>query len=195
VRKVKQCCWWQWLITFQAAVWNMHFLNPDCCRLTASSVSLLSKQLLYVSPTCWSDTCNQSSAELKLLIEKTVAYFCSKLHLFSLLLGLSYNSILNFFTGTAIWHPRCGPGPTENGTVLNGSLENGHCTDGESGKEGGRDFDHMSSSAVSEMQASNNENGTLCHSVCSFILIHYWMVLQAFSFTLWLQNNKGDTTE
>ena len=58
------------------------------------------------------------------------------------------------FPGTAIWHPRCGPGPTENGTVLNGSLENGHCTDGESGKEGGREFDHMSSSAVSEMQAS-----------------------------------------
>jgi hypothetical protein len=45
--------------------------------------------------------------------------------------------------------------------VLNGSLENGHCTDGESGKEGGRDFDHMSSSAVSETQASNNENVTL----------------------------------
>ncbi|KAJ4433008.1 Actin-binding LIM protein 3 [Periplaneta americana] len=59
-----------------------------------------------------------------------------------------------YLQGTAIWHPRCGPGPTENGTVLNGSLENGHCTDGESGKEGGRDFDRMSSSAVSEMQAS-----------------------------------------
>ena len=50
--------------------------------------------------------------------------------------------------------------------MLNGSLENGHCTDGESGKEGGRDFDRMSSSAVSEMQASNNENGTLSLSVC-----------------------------
>ncbi|XP_069699460.1 actin-binding LIM protein 2 isoform X3 [Periplaneta americana] len=59
-----------------------------------------------------------------------------------------------YLQGTAIWHPRCGPGPTENGTVLNGSLENGHCTDGESGKEGGRDFDRMSSSAVSEMQFS-----------------------------------------
>jgi hypothetical protein len=57
--------------------------------------------------------------------------------------------------------------------VLNGSLENGHCTDGESGKEGGRDFDRMSSSAVSEMQASSNESGTLSHSLCSFILIHY----------------------
>lgn len=59
-----------------------------------------------------------------------------------------------YLQGTAIWHPRCGPGPTENGTVLNGSLENGHCTDGESGKEGGRDFDHISSSAVSETQFS-----------------------------------------
>lgn len=61
--------------------------------------------------------------------------------------------------GGAIWHPRCGPGPTENGTVLNGSalLENGHCTDtdGEmSAREGreGREFDRMSSSAVSETQ-------------------------------------------
>nr|CAD7458682.1 unnamed protein product [Timema tahoe] len=57
-----------------------------------------------------------------------------------------------YLQGTAIWHPRCGPGPTENGTVLNGSLENGHYTDVESGKDG-REFDLMSSSAVSEMQA------------------------------------------
>nr|CAD7433890.1 unnamed protein product [Timema monikensis] len=57
-----------------------------------------------------------------------------------------------YLQGTAIWHPRCGPGPTENGTVLNGSLENGHYTDVESGKDG-REFDRMSSSAVSEMQA------------------------------------------
>ncbi|CAG2057708.1 unnamed protein product [Timema podura] len=57
-----------------------------------------------------------------------------------------------YLQGTAIWHPRCGPGPTENGTVLNGSLENGHYTDVEPGKDG-REFDRMSSSAVSEMQA------------------------------------------
>lgn len=45
---------------------------------------------------------------------------------------------------------RCGPGPTENGTVLNGDgFENGHgyaTTDTEGG------FDHMSSAAPSEMQ-------------------------------------------
>ncbi|XP_063239585.1 actin-binding LIM protein 3 isoform X2 [Bacillus rossius redtenbacheri] len=58
-----------------------------------------------------------------------------------------------YLQGTAIWHPRCGPGPTENGTVLNGSLENGHCTDGESTKDG-REFDRMSSSGMSEMQYS-----------------------------------------
>jgi hypothetical protein len=54
--------------------------------------------------------------------------------------------------------------------VLNGSLENGHCTDGESGKEGGRDYDRVSSSAVSEMQASSSETGTLSHSTCSAAL-------------------------
>ncbi|XP_035709209.1 actin-binding LIM protein 3 isoform X2 [Folsomia candida] len=35
-----------------------------------------------------------------------------------------------YLQGTAIWHPRCGPGPNENGTILNGianiSIENGH---------------------------------------------------------------------
>ncbi|ODN01148.1 Actin-binding LIM protein 1 [Orchesella cincta] len=31
-----------------------------------------------------------------------------------------------YLQGTAIWHPRCGPGPNENGTVLNGLVENGH---------------------------------------------------------------------
>lgn len=60
------------------------------------------------------------------------------------------------FKGGAIWHPRCGPGPTENGTIVNGSavLENGHCTDtdGEMSAREGREFDRMSSSAVSEMQ-------------------------------------------
>lgn len=68
-----------------------------------------------------------------------------------LLVDLIYSET-NYFSGGAIWHPRCGPGPTENGTVLNGSV-NGHCTDTEveSGKEG-REFDRMSSSAVSEMQ-------------------------------------------
>jgi hypothetical protein len=102
---------------------------------------------------------------------------------------------VNFFTGTAIWHPRCGPGPTENGTVLNGSLENGHCTDGESGKEGGRDFDRMSSSAVSEMQASNNENGTLSHFV--FVDINTLLngVAGFLIFFVVFKNNKGDTTE
>lgn len=24
------------------------------------------------------------------------------------------------FVGGAIWHPRCGPSPTENGTIING---------------------------------------------------------------------------
>jgi actin-binding LIM protein len=62
-----------------------------------------------------------------------------------------------FLQGGAIWHPRCGPGPTENGTILNG---NGSTMDGfENGTrdgyattdtEGG--FDHLSSAAPSEMQ-------------------------------------------
>lgn len=60
-----------------------------------------------------------------------------------------------YLQGGAIWHPRCGPGPTENGQVLNGAGEtNGHLTDCESrtGDISGREFDRMSSSGVSEMQ-------------------------------------------
>lgn len=61
------------------------------------------------------------------------------------------------FLGGAIWHPRCGPGPTENGAIING-VENGHCTDTETEAESGRDtaFDRMSSSAVSDMQVLLN---------------------------------------
>ncbi|KAK8733631.1 hypothetical protein OTU49_006398 [Cherax quadricarinatus] len=58
-----------------------------------------------------------------------------------------------YLQGTAIWHPRCGPGPTENGTVLNGSLANGHHINGEQKTERDRDFDGMSSTA-SETQFS-----------------------------------------
>lgn len=56
-----------------------------------------------------------------------------------------------YLQGGAIWHPRCGPGPTENGQILNGTGEtNGHCTDTDVSA-----FDRMSSSGVSEMQVSN----------------------------------------
>ncbi|XP_044753650.1 actin-binding LIM protein 1 isoform X3 [Coccinella septempunctata] len=67
-----------------------------------------------------------------------------------------------YLQGGAIWHPRCGPGPTENGQVLNGSgHENGHLTDTDISV---RDYD---SSAVSEMQFSMHSrtpslNGSLC---------------------------------
>lgn len=56
-----------------------------------------------------------------------------------------------YLQGSAIWHPRCGPGPSETGLVLNGTAggvvvpgTNGNITDGE--------CERMSSSAISEMQ-------------------------------------------
>ncbi|XP_055699830.1 actin-binding LIM protein 1 isoform X1 [Phlebotomus papatasi] len=50
-----------------------------------------------------------------------------------------------YLQGSAIWHPRCGPGPgADVGTVLNGT--NGHFTDTE--------CDRMSTSAMSELQYS-----------------------------------------
>ncbi|XP_066946552.1 actin-binding LIM protein 2-like isoform X32 [Macrobrachium rosenbergii] len=58
-----------------------------------------------------------------------------------------------YLQGTAIWHPRCGPGPTENGTVLNGSISNGHHVNGDQKVERERDFDGLSSTA-SETQFS-----------------------------------------
>ncbi|XP_044732553.1 actin-binding LIM protein 3 isoform X3 [Chrysoperla carnea] len=65
-----------------------------------------------------------------------------------------------YLQGGAIWHPRCGPGPTENGIAVNGvngvNETNGHCTDTESrtGDHSAKEFDRMSSSGVSEMQFS-----------------------------------------
>ena len=51
-----------------------------------------------------------------------------------------------YLQGGAIWHPRCGPGPNQNGTVVNGSVpratSNGHASE----------FERASSSAISEMQ-------------------------------------------
>lgn len=44
-----------------------------------------------------------------------------------------------YLQGTAIWHPRCGPGPSENGVLLNGTGE----------------IDRISNSAMSEIQVSS----------------------------------------
>jgi len=60
-----------------------------------------------------------------------------------------------YLQGSAIWHPRCGPGPSESGIILNGGggtssvvggASNGNFTDTE--------CDRMSSSALSEMVGS-----------------------------------------
>ncbi|KAG4080226.1 hypothetical protein HA402_008297 [Bradysia odoriphaga] len=53
-----------------------------------------------------------------------------------------------YLQGSAIWHPRCGPGPSAEigGTILNGSGTNGHITD--------TDCDRLSNSAMSEIQFS-----------------------------------------
>jgi len=55
-----------------------------------------------------------------------------------------------YLQGGAIWHPRCGPSPNENGTIINGgsnAILNGHCNDPE-------DYDRISCSAASETQFS-----------------------------------------
>lgn len=49
-----------------------------------------------------------------------------------------------YLQGSAIWHPRCGPGPSETGVIINGVESNGHFTDTET--------DRMSNGAPSEMQ-------------------------------------------
>lgn len=46
-----------------------------------------------------------------------------------------------YLQGTAIWHPRCGPGPSENGTTI----FNGGTT---------AEVDRISNSAMSEIQVS-----------------------------------------
>ncbi|XP_050534729.1 actin-binding LIM protein 3 isoform X3 [Daktulosphaira vitifoliae] len=75
-----------------------------------------------------------------------------------------------YLQGGAIWHPRCGPGPTENGTIINGgsnTMLNGHCNDPE-------EFDRISCSAASETQFSlrsrsraSSFNGSCYNGSCS----------------------------
>nr|CAI5823327.1 unnamed protein product [Callosobruchus analis] len=59
-----------------------------------------------------------------------------------------------YLQGGAIWHPRCGPGPGEDGRTLNGGgghgpNENGHLTDTDASC---RDLDRNSTSGASELQ-------------------------------------------
>ncbi|XP_067618595.1 actin-binding LIM protein 1 isoform X3 [Eurosta solidaginis] len=67
-----------------------------------------------------------------------------------------------YLQGSAIWHPRCGPGPSESGIILNGGgppVGNGAFTDTE--------CDRISSSALSEMYMRSRTpsfNGSLYSS-------------------------------
>ncbi|XP_034138136.1 actin-binding LIM protein 3 isoform X3 [Drosophila guanche] len=57
-----------------------------------------------------------------------------------------------YLQGSAIWHPRCGPGPSESGIILNGGGGNTSVVGGASnGNFTDTECDRMSSSALSEM--------------------------------------------
>ncbi|CAH2005073.1 unnamed protein product [Acanthoscelides obtectus] len=81
-----------------------------------------------------------------------------------------------YLQGGAIWHPRCGPGPGEDGRTLNGSGPdaNGHLTDTDASC---RDYDRNSTSGASELQFSMRSrtpslNGSL-YSPTSMSRKHY----------------------
>ncbi|XP_017480881.1 PREDICTED: actin-binding LIM protein 3, partial [Rhagoletis zephyria] len=84
-----------------------------------------------------------------------------------------------YLQGSAIWHPRCGPGPSESGVILNGGgppVGNGAFTDTE--------CDRISSSALSDMYTRSRTpsfNGSLYSSsrkVCfSLILFGFYFGL------------------
>nr|CAI5823326.1 unnamed protein product [Callosobruchus analis] len=84
-----------------------------------------------------------------------------------------------YLQGGAIWHPRCGPGPGEDGRTLNGGgghgpNENGHLTDTDASC---RDLDRNSTSGASELQFSMRSrtpslNGSL-YSPTSMSRKHY----------------------
>lgn len=79
-----------------------------------------------------------------------------------------------YLQGSAIWHPRCGPGPSAElggGTILNGT--NGHLTDTE--------CDRLSNSAMSEMQVSSFKGGHMT------VFVVRWLFCLIFFFT-WFNN-------
>lgn len=63
-----------------------------------------------------------------------------------------------YLQGSAIWHPRCGPGPSESGIILNGSGARPGTTSVTGGASNGNftdtECDRMSSSALSDMVCS-----------------------------------------
>ncbi|XP_015038868.1 actin-binding LIM protein 3 isoform X1 [Drosophila pseudoobscura] len=73
-----------------------------------------------------------------------------------------------YLQGSAIWHPRCGPGPSESGIILNGGGGNTSVVGGTSnGNFTDTECDRMSSSALSEMYIRSRTpsiNGSLYSS-------------------------------
>ncbi|XP_017139955.1 actin-binding LIM protein 3 isoform X2 [Drosophila miranda] len=73
-----------------------------------------------------------------------------------------------YLQGSAIWHPRCGPGPSESGIILNGGGGNTSVVGGASnGNFTDTECDRMSSSALSEMYIRSRTpsiNGSLYSS-------------------------------
>ncbi|XKL66403.1 hypothetical protein PGB90_009823 [Kerria lacca] len=79
-----------------------------------------------------------------------------------------------YLQGGAIWHPKCGPGPTENGTIINGLGSGSHIALNGNLTDTDREFDRFSSSAASETQFSlhsrtSSYNGSLCNSICNSV--------------------------
>lgn len=87
-----------------------------------------------------------------------------------------------YLQGTAIWHPRCGPGPSENGTtIFNGAVPG--------------DVDRISNSAMSEIQVGSVINHFSLFEFflsyqprlkCHFFMIgHFITILQFLSIFLY----------
>lgn len=88
-----------------------------------------------------------------------------------------------YLQGTAIWHPRCGPGPSENGAILiNG-------TPGE--------IDRISNSAMSEIQVSAGFEQIHCRLSWWLFIVFFYLLktfhchfiyksMQVSEFSVWL---------
>lgn len=61
-----------------------------------------------------------------------------------------------YLQGGAIWHPRCGPGPTDGGSVV-GVGGTSSLYNGTNGNYTDTEIDRISNSAMSEMQVSKKK--------------------------------------
>lgn len=121
-------------VNFSVQAGDNHHFHPTCARCTKCGDPFGDGEEMYLQ------------GEISFGIRRPLT--CS--HIF---IGIAdFENRFSCVIGGAIWHPKCGPGPTENGTIINGLGSGSHIALNGNLTDTDREFDRLSSSAASETQ-------------------------------------------